>query len=84
MGIVCFVILLRLAYMDVAQLIPDEAYYWQYAQHIDLSFSITPMVAWLIWLGTTLAGHNEFGVRIGAFLCGLIAMAYVFALARNL
>ena len=84
-GIVCFVILLRLAYMDVAQLIPDEAYYWQYAQHIDLSFfDHPPMVAWLIWLGTTLAGHNEFGVRIGAFLCGLIAMAYVFALARNL
>ncbi len=84
-GIVCFVILLRLAYMSVAQLIPDEAYYWQYAQHMDLSFfDHPPMVAWLIWLGTTLAGQSEFGVRIGAFLCGLIAMAYLYALARNL
>ncbi|ABI58741.1 glycosyltransferase family 39 protein [Nitrosomonas eutropha] len=84
-GIVCFVILLRLVYMSVAQLIPDEAYYWQYAQHMDLSFfDHPPMVAWLIWLGTALAGQNEFGVRIGAFLCGLIAMAYLYALARNL
>lgn len=42
------------------------------------------MVAWLIWLGTALAGQNEFGVRIGAFLSGLIAMAYLYAFARNL
>jgi len=84
-GVACFIILLRLVYMDVAQLIPDEAYYWQYAQHMALSFfDHPPMVAWLIWLGTALAGQNEFGVRIGAFLCGLIAMAYLFALARNL
>ncbi|MCC6917199.1 glycosyltransferase family 39 protein [Nitrosomonas sp.] len=84
-GVVCFVILLRLVYMDVAQLIPDEAYYWQYAQHMSLSFfDHPPMVAWLIWLGIALAGQDEFGVRIGAFVCGLVAMAYLFALARNL
>lgn len=84
-GIVCFVILLRFVYMSVAQLIPDEAYYWQYAQHMDLSFfDHPPMVAWLIWLGTAIAGQNEFGVRIGAFICGLIAMGYLYAFARNL
>lgn len=84
-GILCIVILLHLTYMSVAQLIPDEAYYWQYAQHMSLSFfDHPPMVAWLIWLGTALAGQNEFGVRIGAFVCGLVAMIYLFALARNL
>lgn len=84
-GIVCFAVLLRLVYMSTAQLIPDEAYYWQYIQHMDLSFyDHPPMIAWLIWLGTTLAGQNEFGVRIGAFLCGLIAMGYLYAFARNL
>ena len=31
----------------------QEAYYWTYAQHPDLSyFDHPPMVAWLIWLGT--------------------------------
>lgn len=84
-GVVLFVIMLRLVYSGLAQLIPDEAYYWQYAQHMDLSFyDHPPMVAWLIWLGTSLAGHNEFGVRIGALLCGLVAMGYLYALARNL
>lgn len=84
-GIIAFVILLRLIYIGVAQLIPDEAYYWNYAQHMDLSFyDHPPMVAWLIWLGTSIFGNSEFGVRIGAFLCGLITMGYLFALTRNL
>ncbi|MBV6446842.1 glycosyltransferase family 39 protein [Nitrosomonas sp.] len=84
-GIVLFAIMLRLVYSGLAQLIPDEAYYWQYAQHMDLSFyDHPPMVAWLIWFGTSLLGHNEFGVRIGALLCGLITMGYLYALAQNL
>ena len=84
-GIVVFVLLLRLIYFGLVQLIPDEAYYWQYAQHMDLSFyDHPPMVAWLIWLGTELLGNNEFGVRIGALFCGLVTMGFLYALARNL
>lgn len=84
-GIVLFILLLRLVYFGLAQLVPDEAYYWQYAQHMDLSFyDHPPMVAWLIWLGTSILGHNEFGVRIGALICGLISMGYLYALTQNL
>ncbi|MEO8991685.1 MAG: glycosyltransferase, partial [Nitrosospira sp.] len=65
-GIVAFAVLLRLVYLGTAELIPDEAYYWNYAQHMDLSFyDHPPMVAWLIWLGTAIFGNSEFGVRIG-------------------
>ena len=42
------------------------------------------MVAWLIWLGTSIFGDNEFGVRISAFVCGLLTMGYSYALACNL
>ncbi len=84
-GIVLFAILLRLVYFGLAQLIPDEAYYWQYAQHMDLSFyDHPPMVTWLILFGTSILGPNEFGVRIGALFCGLITMTYLYALALNL
>ncbi|WP_072768999.1 glycosyltransferase family 39 protein, partial [Nitrosospira sp. Nsp11] len=84
-GIVAFAVLLRLIYLGTAELIPDEAYYWNYAQHMDLSFyDHPPMVAWLIWLGTAIFGNSEFGVRIGSFCCGLITMAYLYALACNL
>ena len=50
----------------------QEAYYWTYAQHPDLSyFDHPPMVAWLIWLGTALFGDGAIGVRFGTWLCGL-------------
>ncbi|MDE2367039.1 MAG: glycosyltransferase family 39 protein, partial [Betaproteobacteria bacterium] len=84
-GVVAFAVLLRLIYLGTAELIPDEAYYWNYTQHMDLSFyDHPPMVAWLIWLGTAIFGNSEFGVRIGSFCCGLITMAYLYALASNL
>jgi dolichol-phosphate mannosyltransferase len=48
-GVVAFSLMLRLIYLGQAQLIPDEAYYWNYAQHMELSFlDHPPMVAWLI------------------------------------
>ncbi|HEX8873216.1 MAG TPA: glycosyltransferase family 39 protein [Nitrosospira sp.] len=84
-GIIAFSLLLRLIYIGTAELFPDEAYYWNYAQHMDLSFyDHPPMVAWLIWLGTSIFGNTEFGVRFGAFCCGLITMGYLYALTRNL
>lgn len=50
----------------------QEAYYWTYAQHPDLSyFDHPPMVAWLIWLGTAVFGDGAVGVRFGTWLCGL-------------
>ncbi|MCA9499162.1 MAG: glycosyltransferase family 39 protein [Nitrospira sp.] len=83
-GLLAYILLLRLLTLGQVQLLPHEAYYWNYAQHMDLSFlDHPPMVAWLIWLGTTVMGNNEFGVRIGAFFSGLIAMGYLYALARN-
>jgi len=56
---------LRLLAMAAVPLIPEEAYYWMYAQHAELSyFDHPPMVAWVIGLGTAVFGHTEFGVRI--------------------
>ncbi|MBL8728738.1 MAG: glycosyltransferase family 39 protein [Planctomycetes bacterium] len=49
----------------------QEAYYWTYAQHPDLSyFDHPPMVAWWIWLGTSLLGDGAIGVRLGTLLGG--------------
>jgi dolichol-phosphate mannosyltransferase len=40
------------------------------------------MVGWLIWVSTAVLGHTEYAVRMGAFLCWLIAAVYVYKLAR--
>jgi dolichol-phosphate mannosyltransferase len=42
------------------------------------------MVAWLIRLGTTLFGQNEFGVRIGAFGCWMVTSWFLYRMTSNL
>lgn len=74
---------LRLVFFPLAEPIVDEAYYWLYSQHMELAFlDHPPMVAWLDWLGTRAFGNTPGGVRIGAIACGLIALVYVYRLAR--
>ncbi|MBU1044766.1 MAG: glycosyltransferase family 39 protein [Candidatus Omnitrophica bacterium] len=84
-GLTVYSVLLRLIYLGLPNLLPEEAYYWNYAQHPAWGYlDHPPMVAWLISLGTSLFGHNEFGVRIGAMLCWFIATAFTCAFARNI
>ena len=74
---------LRVAAMTGMPLVPEEAYYWMYAQHPSLSyFDHPPMVAWVIGLGTGLCGHTEFGVRLGGSLLMLAASGLMFVFGR--
>ncbi|QRK13094.1 glycosyltransferase family 39 protein [Archangium violaceum] len=53
----------------------DEAYYWQWAQHLDWGYyDHPPLVAWLIAV---------LGIRPTALLCGLGTVAAVWGLARD-
>ena len=80
-----YVVLLRFVFLGTLNLVPEEAYYWNYAQHLDIGYlDHPPMVAWMIWLGTKLAGNTEFAVRIGASLSWLVAAFFCFQLTRNL
>jgi 4-amino-4-deoxy-L-arabinose transferase-like glycosyltransferase len=57
-------VLLRWFFAAVRQLVEDEAYYWVWSRHMAWSYvDHPPMVAYLIRLGTNVAGINEFGVR---------------------
>ena len=72
-------VLLRLIYSGFADLFPEEAYYWNYAKHLDIGYlDHPPMVAWLIHLGTWIFGETEFGVRICTLPCSLIATFFVY------
>jgi dolichol-phosphate mannosyltransferase len=77
--------LLRLIYCSQIDLLPTEAYYWNYSRHLDFGYlDHPPMVALLIRAGTTAFGNNEFGVRFGALCSNLIAALFMYRLARNL
>lgn len=85
MAVAAYVVVLRIAYQGNIDLIPQEAYYWNYAQHLAWGYlDHPPMVAWLVWLGTSLMGDTEFGVRMGASLSWLATAFFAFRLAHNL
>jgi dolichol-phosphate mannosyltransferase len=84
-GLIAYAFVLRLAYMGSVDLLPEEAYYWNYSRHPDFGYlDHPPMVAWLIRLGTAAFGQSYFGVRFGAVCCGLITSLFTYRLTRNL
>ncbi len=77
--------LLHLVYLGSTELIQEEAYYWNYSQHMATGYlDHPPVVALLIRLGTLLFGDNEFGVRIGAFCCWFITAFFAYKFAKRL
>ncbi|WFS04829.1 glycosyltransferase family 39 protein [Rhizobium tumorigenes] len=84
-GVVSYMLALRLAYIGVVDLLPEEAYYWNFSRHIDIGYlDHPPMSAWIIWLGTALFGDTEFGVRIGAYLAWIVTCLFVYRLTVHL
>lgn len=81
--LIVYTIMLRLVYLGRVELLQEEAYYWNYAQHLAPGYlDHPPMVALLIHLGTMLFGDTELGVRFGAFFCWFITSFFVYLLAR--
>lgn len=74
----------RLAYCTYLDVIPDEAYYFQWARHLDASYySKGPGVAWTIAFGTWVFGDNVFGLRWLAVLLSAGTGWQLFLLTRR-
>jgi dolichol-phosphate mannosyltransferase len=84
-GLIVCAALLRLIYCGQVELLPEEAYYWNYSRHLDIGYlDHPPMVAWLIRLGTAVFGDTELGVRSGAVCAAVITSFFIYRLTRNL
>ncbi len=80
-----YLCLIRMIYLPLSGLIPEEVYYWNYSQHLDWSYlDHPPMVAWLNLIGTTILGNTEYGVRIGAFISWIVAAVFAFKLTKEM
>ena len=77
------VLLARIVYLQWLcpyELAGDEAHYWEWSRHLDLSYySKGPGVAWLIAASVALFGISEWAVRLPAVLAAFFA---TLALAR--
>ncbi len=84
-GVIIYSVLLRFFYLGAPELFYEEAYYWNYAKHLDIGYlDHPPLVAWIIGLFTQLMGDNEFAVRFGAFICWLVMACFSYRLAYDI
>ncbi len=76
---------LHLWFAGRLELSPQEAYYWQYARHLDWSyFDHPPLAAWTIRSMTAVLGTTEWGVRAAAALHASVFAAFLFLAGRRL
>lgn len=63
---------------------PDEAYYWLWSRHLDLSYyDHPPLIAYFIRL-FTLVKTSEWSVRLAAVFCMGVATMYTYLLAKKI
>lgn len=69
-------LLLKLILAAVLPLTNDEAYYWIWSQHMQLSYyDHPPFIAWLFWLGDHMRGLSGGSVRWPGVLLGHATLA---------
>ncbi len=75
----------RLWFITQMEMVPDEAYYWLWSEHLAASYRDKgPGVAWIIALGTKLFGNTVFGIRFFAVILSTGTSALLFLLAQRL
>ncbi len=66
-------------------LAPDEALYWDYSRHPQISYyAKPPLTAYIIAFTTSLFGNTELGVRIGAVIMSAITSLTLYYLTKYL
>src|SRR6266446_5361155 len=74
------VVAVQVAIAAVFPVLPEEAYHWNFARHLDWSYyDHPPMLPWAIALGRLLLGDTALGIR---FLPLLFALGTTLLLAR--
>lgn len=76
--------IIKLIFIALIPITPQEAYYWYYSKNPDFSyFDHPPMAAYSILLGTTLWGDNSFGVKFMAVVWSVATQLLLFATAKR-
>jgi 4-amino-4-deoxy-L-arabinose transferase-like glycosyltransferase len=79
--------LFRIYYIQYGplDLSPDEAHYWDWSRRLDMSYySKGPMIAYLIFFGTSLFGDTVFGVRVLAMVFSALGSVFLYMLGKRM
>ena len=85
-GLLTLLTVIRLCYIQWGplDLAPDEAHYWEWSRHLDISYySKGPMVAFIILLSTSLGEDSVFFVRLGAVVIAAILSIVLYRFAKD-
>lgn len=83
LSIFFLLLIYRILFMVNKPLLVEEAYYWNYAQHLDFSYlDHPPMVALLIKIGTLIWGDTEWGIRFLTIPCWLLTIFFSYRLTQ--
>ena len=75
----------RLFYIQWVELAPDEAYYWTWSRHLQWGYyDHPPMIGFLIWIFTAIAGQGEFGVRLGWVFIGVLLTLLLYLMGKKM
>ena len=77
-------IVIRIVSTSIMGLMPQDAYYDFYAQHLDLSYyDHPPMIAYLLRLFTSLFGKNVFALKLADTAVALLTLLSFYQLAKK-
>ena len=84
-GLMILRLAFALLFCDRADLLGDEAYYWDWGRRPDWGyFSKPPMIGWLMAAVGWLTGQAEWGIRLAPLLLGSATLIAAFHLACRL
>jgi hypothetical protein len=75
----------KLAVARYFPLIGDEAFYWVWSRHLDLSYiAHPPMIAYVNFILTGLFGNSELSIRLGAILIVFLISLIIYFTGKEL
>lgn len=77
--------LIRIASVAVMGIMPQDAYYYFYSENLALSyFDHPPMVAWMLWLFTSVLGKSIIAVHATDFIVTMVTIWLSYQLAQRI
>jgi 4-amino-4-deoxy-L-arabinose transferase-like glycosyltransferase len=85
LALIAMATLLHVGYAGLLALSPQEAYYWEWARHLDLSyFDHPPLASWTIAATTALFGQSERAIRLAAAFHSTVFSVFFWLSVRRL